>query len=99
MVDITPIVNALIMLIAAIITTFIIPLLKKNASAQDLNEMLKWIDIAVMAAQQMYYMEDGPTRKQYVLDFLAAKGYDVDSDEVDAAIESAVLKLHQELEV
>lgn len=99
MVDITPVINALIMLLAAIITTFVIPLLKKNASAQDLNEMLKWIDIAVMAAQQMYYMEDGATRKQYVLDFLTEKGYDVNSQAVDAAIESAVLKLHQELEV
>lgn len=99
MIDITPIVNALIMMLAAIITTFVIPLLKKNASAQDLNEMLKWIDIAVMAAQQMYYTEDGAARKQYVLDFLTEKGYDVNSQAVDAAIESAVLKLHQELEM
>lgn len=99
MIDITPVVNALIMLIAAIVTTFVIPLLKKNSSAQDLNEMLKWIDIAVMAAQQMYYMEDGARRKQYVMNFLAEKGYDVNSQAVDAAIESAVLKLHQELGV
>ena len=29
--------------------------------------------------------------------FLKSKGYDVDTDEVDQAIEAAVLRLHKEL--
>ena len=37
-------------------------------------------------------------RKEYVVRFLESKGYDVDTQEVDSAIEAAVLKLHQKLE-
>ena len=51
-----------------------------------------------MAAQQLYHQLDGEERKKYVLDFLAQKGYDVSSEEIENAIEAAVLKLHQELE-
>ena len=62
------------------------------------KEMFKWVEIAVMAAQQLYHNLDGRMRKEYVVRFLERKGYDVDTQEVDSAIEAAVLKLHQELE-
>ncbi len=98
MTDLTPVINAFIALIAALITAFVVPWIKRNTSAKDREELLKWVEIAVMAAQQLYHQLDGSKRKEYVLDFLREKGYDVTSTEVDNAIESAVLKLHQELE-
>lgn len=98
MTDLTPVINAVIALAAALITAFVIPWLKRNTSAKDREELLKWVEIAVMAAQQLYHQLDGDKRKAYVLAFLASKGYDVSSAEVDNAIEAAVLKLHQELE-
>lgn len=99
MTDLTPIFNALIALVAALITAFAIPWIKRNTSAKDREELLKWVEIAVMAAQQLYHHLEGDERKKYVLDFLAQKGYDVRSEEIENAIETAVLKLHQELEL
>ncbi|MEY8420001.1 phage holin, LLH family [Oscillospiraceae bacterium 44-5] len=98
MTDLTPVINAFIALIAALITAFVVPWIKRNTSAKDREELLKWVEIAVMAAQQLYHQLDGSKRKEYVLNFLREKGYDVTSAEVDNAIEAAVLKLHQELE-
>lgn len=98
MTNLTPVINAVIALIAALITAFVVPWIKRNTSAKDREELLKWVEIAVMAAQQLYYHKDGEMRKDYVLKFLAEKGYDVSSAEVENAIEAAVLKLHQGLE-
>lgn len=98
MTDLTPIINAFIALVAALISAFVIPWLKRKTSQHDIEEMMKWIEIAVSAAQQLYYQLNGSERKEYVQQFLLSKGYDISSKEVDAAIESAVLKLHKELE-
>lgn len=98
MTDLTPVINAFIALVAALVTAFVIPWVKRNTSAKDREEFLKWVEIAVMAAQQLHYKLEGVERKKYVLDFLAQKGYDVSSEEIENAIEAAVLKLHRELE-
>lgn len=96
--ELTEIICAVITLLAAIITATVVPWLKKKMSVQERNELFKWVEIAVMAAQQLYHNLDGRMRKEYVVRFLESKGYDVDTQEVDSAIEAAVLKLHQQLE-
>ncbi len=98
MTDLTPIINTAIALLAALVSAFVIPWLKAKTSEQDREELLKWVEIAVAAAQQLYHQLEGPERKQYVRAFLASKGYDVNDHQVDNAIEAAVLKLHRELE-
>lgn len=97
MINLTPIINALIVLLFAIVMSVVMPLLKKHLTAKQLDEMLDWVEIAVAAAQQLYHHLDGSERKKYVKKFLADKGYDVHTDEVDAAIEAAVLELHNRL--
>lgn len=99
MIDLTPLINAAIAVVATAATVFLIPWLKRKTNEQDRAELLAWAEIAVAAAQQLYHHLDGEDRKAYVLDFLEGKGYDVNSMEVDAAIEAAVLALHQALEV
>lgn len=92
------VIKAAIALIAAIISAFVIPWLKKKVEADKLEELLKWVDIAVTAAEQLYGNKPGSERKEYVCDFLREKGYDVTSAEIENAIEAAVLKLHKALE-
>lgn len=99
MTDLTPVMNAAVALLTAIITAFVIPWLRRKTTAQDREEMLKWVEIAVAAAQQLYHDLNGAARKQYVVDFLAGKGYFLEDKEVDNAIEAAVLKLHHELNI
>lgn len=98
MTDITPIIEALIALIAALLSAFLIPWLHSKTNAQGTQHLLTWVDIAVRAAQQLYYQQDGEVRLQHALSVLAEKGFDVNDETVLDAVEAAVLKLHRELE-
>ena len=97
MIDLTPIYNAVIALAAACVSVFVIPWLKRKTDEQEREELLRWVEIAVAAAQQLHHEKAGAERKAYVLDFLESKGYSVDTAEIDSAIEAAVLKLHEEM--
>ena len=95
MIDITPIVNAVIALIAAIITVFLIPWIKSKVEAEKLSKIMRWVRIAVDAAEQIYKESGmGEKKKQYVLDFLEGKGFTIDPNSIDAMIEAAVLSLN-----
>lgn len=97
MTDLTPIVNAVIALIAAIITTFLIPWIKGKIDAAKLAQIVEWVGIAVRAAEQIYNESGmGEKKKQYVLDFLANKGFTLDPDSINAMIEAAVKDLNIE---
>ena len=97
MTDLTPIVNAVITLIAAIITTFLIPWIKSKIDAAKLAQIVEWVGIAVRAAEQIYNESGmGEKKKQYVLDFLASKGFTLDPDSINAMIEAAVKELNIE---
>lgn len=98
MTDLTPIFNALIALAAALITAFVVPWIKRNTTAHDREEFLRWVETAVAAAEQLFYVTQGPEKKKYVVQFLQDKGFTFSEEEVNAAIEGAVLRLHRELE-
>ena len=97
MTDITSIVEAVIALAVAVITVFLIPWISGRTTAQEREELLGWGDIAVAAAQQLYYKGSGSQRLDYALAFLEEKGFDIDDGVVVDAVEAAVLKLHQKL--
>lgn len=98
MTDLTPVINAFIALIAALITAFVVPWIKRNTSSKDREEFLKWVEIAVAAAEQLFYSTQGPEKKKYVVQFLQEQGFTFSGEEINAAIEGAVLKLHRGLE-
>lgn len=94
-IDITTIVNAVIALIAAVISVFVIPWIKSRTTSQQREELIAWVKIAVAAAEQMYKGSGrGAEKKQYVLDFLESNGFTIDDDSVNAAIEAAVKQLN-----
>lgn len=101
MTDITPVVEAVVALCVALVTVFVIPWIKSNVSAKKLDEISKWVEFAVAAAEQL--ADSGQINKsdkfQYVVDFLAGKGYQVNMNEIRVLIESYVNKLPQALEV
>lgn len=97
MIDLTPIINAVIMILASIATAYFVPWLKSNTTAKQREDLLVWVDIAVMAAQQLYHQYDGAQRLDYALSLLEVKGFDINDDTVRDAVEAAVLKLHQGL--
>lgn len=95
MIDLTPIINAVIALIAALIAWYVIPWLHRHTTEKEREELLRWASVAVKAAEQLHKQTDSLERKSYVQNFLAAKGFDIDDAAVDAAIEAAVLELNQ----
>lgn len=98
MTDITSVLEAVIALAATVITVFLIPWISGKTTAQEREDLLGWVDIAVAAAQQLYYKCSGSQRLDYALAFLEEKGFDIDDGAVVDAVEAAVLKLHQKLE-
>lgn len=96
-IDITTVVNAVIALIAAVISAFVIPWIKSKTTAQQREDLVAWFKIAVSAAEQIYQgTKRGEEKKQYVLDFLTKNGFSVSEDSVNAAIEAAVKQLNSE---
>lgn len=96
-IDVTTIVNAVIALIAAIISAFVIPWIKSKTTAQQREDLVAWVKIAVAAAEQIYQgTKRGEEKKQYVLDFLTKNGFSVNEDSVNVAIEAAVKQLNSE---
>lgn len=103
-IDLTQIALSIIALVSAVITSFIIPLLKSKLSVENgkvtqlQSDMLRLaITTAVTAAEQIFNSEEGQKKKAYVLALLESQGYPVDSSAIDAAIEACVLELHNEL--
>lgn len=96
--DITSILEAIIALAAAVITVFLLPWLSGKTTAQEREELLGWVEIAVAAAQQLYHQCSGQQRLEYALSVLEERGFDVEEGAVVDAVEAAVLKLHQQLE-
>lgn len=95
MIDITPIINAAIMLIAAAVSVFLIPWIKSKTTDAQRKELVEWVKIGVAAAEQLYKGQGrGEEKKQYALDFLKQKGFTVDEESVNAAIEAAVSQLN-----
>lgn len=96
-IDITTIINAVIALIAAVISAFVIPWINSKTNAQQREDLVAWVKIAVSAAEQIFKGDKrGEEKKQYVLDFLEKNGFSVDMDAVNAAIEAAVKQLNSE---
>ncbi len=99
-IDLTPIIEALIALLSAIITLVILPKVKSyltaKLSAEQRENLKQWVKVAVAAAEQMYNGSGlGQEKYRYVVSFLEEKGIYVNYKEVEALIESEVYKLTQ----
>lgn len=95
--DITPYLQLLLTLIGLLMTGVLIPWIKTKIDAGRLAKIAKYVDIFVLAAEQIYGAGNGRNKLEYVAAALRAKGYYVDTDsitdEVRAMIEAAVREL------
>ena len=98
-IDLTAIIQAFILLISSVITVYILPKVKlyltEKLSAEQRENLKKWVRVAVAAAEQLYGSKKGQEKKDYVVSFLLSKGLVFNIDEVTALIESEVYKLSQ----
>ncbi len=95
-INLVPILTAFITLIMAIITYYVIPVLRGKISAEQWNEIVKWVKVAVAAAEQM--QKAGiltVPKKDHVITFLKGKGITITDQELDALIEAAVFEINK----
>lgn len=94
MFNITPIVEAVVALILAIVTAVVIPFIKSKTTAQQRKDIGTWVKLAVEAAEQIYKGSGrGSEKKAYVLNWLADRNVAVDEYVVEVLIEAAVYEI------
>ena len=97
--DFTMLFEGIVTVILALVVGFVIPWIRSNISAKDFAEIVKWVKIAVQAAEMIFAESGmGKKKKKYVVDFLHSHGITYDEEQIDALIESAVLELKKEIE-
>ena len=94
MIDITKVVVAVIGLLSTILTVFAVPLLKAKLNEGQLSKMNAIIKTFVYAAEQLFGNGKGEIKKEKVRKWLTEQGINVELEEVDAAIEAAVMEMN-----
>ena len=85
-IDLTPILQALIGLLATLITCRLIPWLKSKMSESQALLLDAAITTAVFAAEQIYGAGNGPEKMDYAISYLHDHGFDVDSRQIEATV-------------
>ena len=87
MIDLTPIINAMIALIAAIVTWKLIPWINARTTNEQRATIAALIRTGVFAAEQLYNAPGmGKAKFEYVQNYLGLHGYKVDIAEIEAAV-------------
>lgn len=95
MLDLTPIVQAVIALAASAITIFLIPWLKTRFGNETLEKARSWVEIAVYAAEKLYGAGNGDQKLEYAEAFLAQHGIKLDTSELIAMVNAEIKKMEQ----
>ena len=85
-INLTPIIQAIITLLAALITYKLIPWIKARTSEAQQNNLRAAVRVLIFAAEQIYGAGQGKEKLEYVKEKLAEAGYAIDIDEIEAAV-------------
>ena len=88
------ILKLIVMIAVFIVTCYLIPWVRGKIGQDKLDEITKWVNAAVLMAQQVYFAKTGAERKAIVVDLLKniliAKNISVSDEQLDILIEAAV---------
>lgn len=85
-IDLTPVFQAIIALLAALVTYKLIPWIRSKTTESQQSNLRAAVKVAVFAAEQLYGAGEGHKKLQYVREKLKENGFDVDVDEIEAAV-------------
>jgi len=85
-INLTPILQAVIGLLAALITYRLIPWIKARTTAAQQEQIKAAVKIAVFAAEQIYGAGKGEEKLDYAVAWLHDHGYDVSRAEIEACV-------------
>lgn len=93
--------GAIVTLLVGVVVVFLIPLIKSKTTSQQYTNIVRVVDIAVYAAEQLLGPGTGKKKLEeatrIIVDFVTKKGYKIDEDEIRNMIEAAVKKMNDEL--
>ena len=89
----------LLPVLAAIITGYVIPLIKAKVGEEKLSTITKWIVYAVKCAEMIFKEEkQGAEKKQYVIDFIDnlfnKKKTIITKEQIEVLVEAAVKEMN-----
>ena len=85
-INLTPILQAVIGLLAALITYRLIPWIKARTTTEQQAQLRAAVRIAVFAAEQIFGDGRGAEKMDYALNWLREQGYEIDSRDIEAAV-------------
>lgn len=85
-IDLTALINAVLVLLATIITGYLIPWIKANATLKQREKLAAVVETLVFAAEQIYGSGWGQDKLRYVENKLREQGYTVDIDLIEATV-------------
>lgn len=94
MIDLTPIFEALIALLAAIVTYKVVPWVKARTTNEQQAMLKATIKTLVFAAEQLYGAGEGEAKLDYVIAQLNEKGFTAERAEIEATIKENIVALH-----
>lgn len=96
MIDLTPIFEAILALLATLVTYKLIPWIKARTTAEQQSLLAATVKTLVYAAEQLYGAGKGKEKFAYVRQKLQEKGFDVDVDAIEAAVKEITIEIAKE---
>jgi hypothetical protein len=93
-IDLTPIIRAIIALLAAIVTYKVIPWIKARTTNEQQTLLKAVTTTLVFAAEQLYGAGNGSDKLDYVIRHLEYRGFTADRDMIEAIIKEFGQQLH-----
>ena len=98
LIDLTPVFQAMIALLSALITYRLVPWLQGKLDEQQRAKVSAAIRVAVFAAEQLYGAGRGEEKLAYVTEYLRGKGSGIDRAEIEATVHKEFNWLKEENE-
>ncbi len=95
LVDLTPLLQAIIGIASVLVTGFLIPWLKTRFSAEQLTKAQNWVQIGVYAAEKLYGAGNGDSKLAYVEALLAQHRIRLDTQTLKALVDSEIKRMEQ----
>lgn len=95
MLDLTPLVQAIITLAATAVTLFLIPWLRERYGNETLNKAKSLVQIAVYAAEKVYGAGNGEQKLEFAEHVLAQHKIKLDTNTIMAMIDAEIKKMEQ----
>ena len=96
LIDLTPIFQAVLALLAALITYKLIPWIKARTTAEQRGLLTAMTSTLVFAAEQLYGAGAGAEKLDYVIRQLEERGFTADRAVIEAVIKDYTEELHKQ---